>query len=200
MRRPGETPVPPEQVIGSQTGISPTIPFFIEAGGLVAGGRFGKTPENRAEAGNVIVEMALILPILLLVVAGIIDLGTLYWEKQILTNATGEGARMAARSGTGGKAGYTKSEIQQIVQDYLDRFHLKNPGGGNIVLSQGGNFNYQWNTGATPVELWVEIKNIPVKMLLLPQIQPLFGHVSGSTTATLQAKTTVAAEWITPPP
>ncbi len=49
-------------------------------------------------------EMALILPILLLVVAGIIDLGTLYWEKQILTNATGEGARMAARAGADGTA------------------------------------------------------------------------------------------------
>lgn len=166
----------------------------------MAGGRFGRAPENRADAGNVIVEMALILPILLLVVAGIIDLGTLYWEKQILTNATGEGARMAARAGTGGAADHSKSEIRQIVQDYLDRFHLKAPGGGNIVLSQGGNFNYQWNTGVTPVELWVEIKNIPVKMLLLPQIQPLFGQASGSTTATLQAKTTVAAEWTMPPP
>jgi Flp pilus assembly protein TadG len=166
----------------------------------VAGGRLGKTPEKRAEAGNVIVEMALILPILLLVVAGIIDLGTLYWEKQILTNATGEGARMAARAGTDGKAGYSSSEIQQLVQDYLDRFHLKAPGGGNIVLSQGGNFNYQWNTGVTPVQLWVEINNIPVHMLLLPQIQPLFGQASGAATATLQAKTTVAAEWTAPPP
>ena len=166
----------------------------------MAGGRFGKTPENRAEAGNVIVEMALILPILLLVVAGIIDLGTLYWEKQILTNATGEGARMAARAGTDGKAGYTKSDIQQTVQDYLDHFDLKDAGGNNIVLTQGGNFNYQWASGSNPVELWVEIKNIPVKMLLLPQIQPLFGQTSGSTTATLQAKTTVAAEWSLPPP
>lgn len=166
----------------------------------MAGGRFGKTPENRADAGNVIVEMALILPILLLVVAAIIDLGTLYWEKQILTSATGEGARMAARAGTGGKADRSSSEIKQIVQDYLDRFHLKASGGGNIVLSQGGNFNYQWNTGVTPVQLWVEIKNIPVHMLLLPQIQPLFGRASGSTATTLQAKTTVAAEWSTPPP
>ena len=145
-------------------------------------------------------EMALILPILLLVVAGIIDLGTLYWEKQILTNATGEGARMAARAGADLKADHSKNEIQQIVQDYLDRFHLKAPGGGNIVLSQGGNFNYQWNAGVTPAQLWVEIKNIPVQLLLLPQIQPLFGQASGSTTATLQAKTTVAAEWSTPPP
>jgi len=141
----------------------------------------------------------LILPILLLVVAGIIDLGTLYWEKQILTNATGEGARMAARSKSDGTtlpaADQSVSAVRQIAQDYLDRFHLKDAGGNNIVLTQGGNFNYQWTSGSNPVELWVEIKNIPVRMLLLPQIQPLFGQASGSTTATLQAKTTVAAEW-----
>jgi len=166
----------------------------------VAKRRLGTAARDRAEAGNVIVEMALILPILLLVVAAIVDLGTLYWEKQVLTNATGEGARMAARTGADGKAERSSSEIQQIVQDYLDRFQLKTPSGGSIVLSQDANFNYQWDTGVTPVELWVEIKNIPVQMLLLPQIQPLFGHTSGSTTATLQAKTTVAAEWTTPPP
>ncbi len=162
--------------------------------------RFAAAAGKRTESGNVIVEMALILPILLLVVAGIIDLGTLYWEKQILTNATGEGARMAARAGANGTAERSSAEILQIVQDYLNRFHLKNPDGSNIVLARGGNFHYQWTTGLTPVELWVEIKNIPVQMLLLPQIQPLFGQPSGSTVTTLQAKTTMAAEWSSPPP
>ena len=164
----------------------------------MAGGRLGRTAGKRGESGNVIVEMALILPILLLIVAGIIDLGALYWEKQILTNATGEGARMAARAGAGGVADRRQSDIRQIAQDYLDRFHLKDPGGSNIVLTQGGNFNYQWNTGLTPVQLWIEIKNIPVQLLLLPNIQRLFGSDPGST-INLQAKTIVAAEWTTPP-
>ncbi len=153
----------------------------------------------RAQTGNIIVEMALVMPLLLLVVAGIIDLGTLYWEKQIITNATGEGARMAARAGADGKAGYSTGAVQQVVQDYLDRFHLQAPGGGKIVLNPGGNFNYQWNTGVTPVELWVEIINLPAQMLLLPQIQTLFGRPFGSATTTLRARTTMAAEWTTPP-
>lgn len=173
---------------------------FIKMSLLMAEKSVGTAIGKQTESGNVIVEMALILPILLLVVAGIMDLGTLYWEKQILTNATGEGARMATRAGANGAAERSTSEILQIVQDYLDRFHLKNPDGGNIVLAKGGNFNYQWTTGTTPVELWVEIRNIPVQMLLLPQIQPLFGRSSGATVTILQAKTTMAAEWSTPPP
>jgi hypothetical protein len=143
--------------------------------------------------------MALILPFFLLVVAGIIDLGALYWEKQVLTNASKEGARVAARAGAGGTADRRSSEIRQLVQDYLDRFHLKAPDGSNIVLIQGANFNYQWNTGVTPPLLWVEISNIPVQQFLLPNIQALFGGGSGTAPPTLQARTTMAAEWTTPP-
>ncbi len=54
-------------------------------------------------------ELALVFPLLLLLLAGITDLGLLYWEKQILTNATGEGARLAARVGLGGAAAQSRS-------------------------------------------------------------------------------------------
>ena len=164
----------------------------------MAGARSGRRPAGRAASGNVVVELALVLPLFLLIVAGIIDLGTLYWEKQVLTNATAEGARVAARTAAGGVADQTSSQILQIVQDYLNRFHLQDPGGSAIVLSQGGNFNYQWNTALTPVQLSVGVSNIPVQLLLLPNIQDLFGDgLSG--TITLKAQTTVAAEWTTPP-
>ena len=82
----------------------------------MTGARNGRGPAGRAASGNVVVELALVLPLFLLIVAGIIDLGTLYWEKQILTNATAEGARLAARAATGGVADQTSSQILQIVQ------------------------------------------------------------------------------------
>ena len=164
----------------------------------MAGARSGRGPAGRAASGNIVVELALVLPLFLLIVAGIIDLGTLYWEKQILTNATAEGARMAARTATGGVADQTSSQIRQIVQDYLNRFHLQDAGGRAIVLTQGGNFNYQWNTALTPVQLSVGVNHIPVQLLLLPNIQSLFGGgLSG--TINLRAQTTMAAEWTTPP-
>ena len=54
--------------------------------------KFARVGGGWVETGNVVVELALGPPLLLLMLAGIVDLGTLYWKKQILTTAAGEGA------------------------------------------------------------------------------------------------------------
>lgn len=162
--------------------------------------KFARDGGGWGKQGNVAVELALVLPLLLLVLAGIVDLGTLYWEKQIITNAASEGARVAARANASGAAAQSTSQIRQIVQDQLDKYSLKDAGGSPIVLASDTNFNYQWDTTVTPVQLWVEIKNIPVAMLLLPNVLPLWGSGDASSSLALQAKTTVAAEWTSPPP
>ena len=51
---------------------------------------------RRSENGQAMVEMALVLPILLLLVGGIIDFGWLFYNKLALNNAAREGARYAA--------------------------------------------------------------------------------------------------------
>lgn len=51
---------------------------------------------RRSEKGNVAIEFALVLPVLLLVVGGIIDFGRAYWFKQTLTWASREGARQGS--------------------------------------------------------------------------------------------------------
>ena len=51
----------------------------------------------REERGQSLVEMALVLPLLLLLVAGIIDFGRAYNNYIIITNAAREGARAASR-------------------------------------------------------------------------------------------------------
>ncbi len=48
---------------------------------------------RQAEKGNVALEFAIILPVFLLIVGGIIDFGRAYWFKQTLTWASREGAR-----------------------------------------------------------------------------------------------------------
>ena len=49
----------------------------------------------RSQTGAELVEFALVLPMLLLVVAGIVDFGTLLQRQQVVTNAAREGARLA---------------------------------------------------------------------------------------------------------
>ncbi len=162
-------------------------------------GKPAKTKARLGERGAALIEMAIAFPFLLLVVAGIVDLGMLYWEKQIITNATREGARAAAKMGSNGAAAKTVSQVRQLVQDYLTKFNLKDANGQPLVLTGGTNFFYQWDASANPPKLWVELKDIPLKLMLLPAILPFYGGGLGSV-INMEAKTTMAAEWSTPPP
>lgn len=59
--------------------------------------------------GAALVEFAIVLPLLLLLLVGIIEFGLLFYNKQVLTNASREGARAGiARVGN----------ISDIVDDY----------------------------------------------------------------------------------
>ncbi|MBM4274808.1 MAG: pilus assembly protein [Deltaproteobacteria bacterium] len=142
--------------------------------------------------------MAIAFPFLLLVVAGVVDLGMLYWEKQVITNASREGARAAAKAGISGAAAQTVAQVRQMVQDYVDNFNLKDAAGAPLVLTTGTNFFYQWDLSSNPPKLWVELKDIPVRLVLLPAIMPFYGGGLGSV-VNLNAKTTMAAEWSNPP-
>lgn len=54
------------------------------------------------DRGSEILELAFALPLLLLVMAGIIDFGFMFEQYEVVTNAAREGARMAVLSGYSG--------------------------------------------------------------------------------------------------
>lgn len=56
----------------------------------------GRSRRVRSQRGQGMVEMALLLPVLLLVVMGIFEFGRAYSAKQAVTHAAREGARRAA--------------------------------------------------------------------------------------------------------
>ncbi|QGN56704.1 TadE/TadG family type IV pilus assembly protein [Nostocoides sp. HKS02] len=51
---------------------------------------------HRRERGAAAVEMAIVLPLLLLITGGIVDLGRMYLGEILVTNAARDGARMAS--------------------------------------------------------------------------------------------------------
>jgi hypothetical protein len=164
---------------------------------------------SRRERGVVATELAIALPLLLLLVAGVLDVGTLFWEKQVLTNATREGARVAALAYPGVSPGATnygryyrdKAYIMtSVVQAYLTKFNIKNAAGQPITLTLGSNFFYNVDTSVTPNRLTVQLTGIPVRLMLLPNIQKLFSGTPAASTINLDARTTMAAEWTTAPP
>lgn len=76
----------------------------------------------KSERGAELIEFALIFPILLLVVVGIIDFGFLFQRYEVLTNATREGARMAVLPN------YTDADVQARVCAYLNAGGVPNSG------------------------------------------------------------------------
>jgi Flp pilus assembly protein TadG len=154
--------------------------------------------KSRKERGAVIVEMAIVLPLMLLFLAGVVDLGMLFWEQDVLTNAAREGARAGVRAVAGGAAEQTKNNIRAITEAYLQANNIKTPAGGLVTLTLDGNFFIDINSSVNPNRLKVRLEGIQVRMMLLPNVMPLF---SGTFTniVNLRAETTMAAEWITPP-
>lgn len=71
------------------------------------------TQRLKSERGAELVEFALVFPLLLLVVLGIVDFGFLFQRMEVVTNAAREGARMAVLPG------YATSDVQARVQNYV---------------------------------------------------------------------------------
>ena len=71
---------------------------------------------DSSERGQAIIEMALCLPLLLIVIFGIIDFGFMFQRYEVVTNAAREGARIAVLEDS---AGYTNDQAEQRAIDYL---------------------------------------------------------------------------------
>jgi len=67
----------------------------------------------RSERGAELIEMAIVLPILLLVFAGIADFAVMFQRFITLNNAAREGARIAVLPG------YSQTDVQNRVTEYV---------------------------------------------------------------------------------
>lgn len=65
------------------------------------------------DRGAELIEFALVLPLLLLIVAGIVDFGFLFQSYEVVTNAAREGARI------GILPGYSSDDVSGRVRSYI---------------------------------------------------------------------------------
>lgn len=72
-------------------------------------------PPHKNEKGAAVIEFALVLPLLLLLVFGIIEFGIILFDKAVLTNASREGARAGIVSQS---PRVDETEIRTIVEAY----------------------------------------------------------------------------------
>ncbi len=86
--------------------------------------RSGRKPTRLGVAA---VEFAIVVPIFLLMVFGIMELGRAFMVQQIITNASREGARRAILEQA------TAVEVQTLVNDYLGATSVNS--GATVVLN-----------------------------------------------------------------
>jgi len=89
--------------------------------------RFARTTSERGQA---LLEVALTLPLLLLVAVGIFEFGRAYQTWQILTNAAREGARIAVLPGTDDDA------VEERVHDYLEAGLIPDPDDADVTIDR----------------------------------------------------------------
>jgi Flp pilus assembly protein TadG len=87
--------------------------------------------EKNPERGAALVELAVVLPFLLLILVGIIEFGLLFYNQQVLTNSSREGAR--AGIALNGKVLDDKgidtdvkfeNEVDVVVQNYCQQHFI----------------------------------------------------------------------------
>ena len=130
--------------------------------------------------GGALVEFAIVLPLLLMLIFGMIEFSVMLYDKAMITNASREGARKGIVYSY--PAPITTAEITQTVNDYLQGHMISLGGPSTPTVAVSG----QCAGSGDPLTVTV---TYPYNFLVLPNfIQSLSG------TLTLSAQTTMRCE------
>ena len=134
--------------------------------------------------GSALLEMAAVLPVLLLVLAAIVDFGFLFLQYEVVTNAAREGARI------GVLPDYQTADVQQRVRDYLTAGGLT-----SASLSAIDVVRSTVTVGPSGLEMDVVTVSVeyPSRFMFLGPITSFIGGDPYST-VTLNATSTMRAE------
>jgi Flp pilus assembly protein TadG len=91
--------------------------------------KFLKFTHSRRESGQSVVEFALVMPIFVILLFGIIEFGRLWMTVNVMTGAAREGARVAAIYGT------SSGQARTAAQNVLSAGHVS----GAIIAVSGPN-------------------------------------------------------------
>jgi Flp pilus assembly protein TadG len=133
------------------------------------------------ERGAELIEMALVTPILLLLVMGIVDFGFLFQRYVVLTNAAVEGARMASMPG------YTGPEAEDRAEAYAAEGGV--PG---VVTAVAAPVTLPGLNGGN----WPGMQVTVTHVYQLQYIRPIITLVGGTSAAnvTLTARSTMRSQ------
>jgi len=139
---------------------------------------------GRAERGAELIELALVLPILLLMFAAIVDFALMFQRYLVLNNAAREGARIAVLPG------YTQTDVENRVTQYVRQGMITDKASPKTVLVTV----YIEPPGATPAFPAAQVTvTMTHTYLLMGPVSGLMGGGSWSS-ITLAARSTMRIE------
>ena len=100
---------------------------------MKCGQAVGKIIRKRYERGSTAIEFALILPILLTMLFGIIDFGRLLYTQEVLNNAVREGARVGIKMKT---VPVSDPEIETQVSTVIDGSQLADSSNATVAINR----------------------------------------------------------------
>ena len=124
--------------------------------------------DRRRERGSVLVETALVMPLLLLVAVSIFEFGRAYQTWQVLTNAAREGARLAVLPNP------VAGSVEARVLSYMQARQLSNAAAATIVVDRTATVSI----GAGTASASLVTVNYPFQFIVLQPVARLL--VSGS--------------------
>ena len=132
------------------------------------------------ERGQSLVEFAIALPVLLAVVIGIFEFGMAWNQRQVITNAAREGARVAV---LGNKTG---TDVENAVTNYLTNANL-DPDLASVTYDNVGSAGLYGNPTTVNLSYPYEFRFIgPIVALLQGDDSAMAGTISLQTTAVMR--------------
>jgi len=140
---------------------------------------------RRGERGAELIELAFVLPILLLAVSAIMDFGFLFQRFEVVTNAAREGARMASMPN------YTDNDIRARVQQYLAASGLTSPPNPFCTITAPANVSL--GTGLSTIQVRTVTVRYPATFTFIGAFASMVGG-GGWSSIMLTAQSTMRTE------
>ena len=118
------------------------------------------TYTRRRERGSAMVEAAISIPLLLVLMVGIFEVGRAYETWQVLTNAAREGARMAVTPSS------TAVNTTALVRQYMADGQLGNSASAVVAVNKGSSIN----VNGTPVSASLVTVDYPFQFIMLQPV------------------------------
>jgi Flp pilus assembly protein TadG len=119
-----------------------------------------KPDSRKRERGSAMVETAITLPLLLMMMVGIFEVGRAYETWQVLTNAAREGARMAVTPSS------TEEITTALIRQYMADGQLGNSATATVVVDKTSTIN----AGGTPVSASLVTVDYPFEFIMLQPV------------------------------